>query len=89
MLKLAKATPEMLAQIDRILDGMPPIVVLKIEGPPLLSLASAAQILGVCRQTIYRLVKNGHLSRVEIRPGVYRVRRVDLEAILAGKGAAP
>lgn len=86
--RVMRATPEMLAQIDRILDGMPPIVVLKIEGPPLLSLTSVAQVLGVCRQTVYRLLKNGHLPRVEIRPGVYRIRRVDLEALLAKKAAS-
>ena len=85
LLKLAQASPEMLAQIDRILDGMPPTVVLKIEGPPLLSLTSAAHILGVSRPTVYRLVKNGSLPRIEIRPGVYRIRRVDLETMLAGK----
>ena len=87
--RVMRATPEMLAQIDRILDGMEPIVVLKIEGPPLLSLTAVAHILGVSRQTVYRLVKNGHLPRVEIRPGVYRIRRVDLETLLAGKAAKP
>ena len=86
--RVMRAPPEVLANIDRILDGMPPTVVLKIEGPPLLSLTSVAQVLGVCRQTVYRLLKNGHLPRVEIRPGVYRIRRVDLEALLAGKGAS-
>lgn len=89
LLKLAQASPEMLAKIDRILDGMEPTVVLKIEGPPLLSLTSAAHVLGISRQTVYRLLKNGRLPRIEIRPGVYRIRRVDLEALLAGKAAKP
>ena len=34
-----------------------------------------------------RLVKNGQLPRVEIRPGVYRIRRADLETILGRKTA--
>jgi excisionase family DNA binding protein len=44
----------------------------------------AAKLLGVSRGTLYRMLQAGRLSRVEILPGSFRVRREDVEAIAGG-----
>jgi excisionase family DNA binding protein len=85
LLRVMQATPDVLEKIDQILDGKESGVVLKLEAPPLLSVTTAAQILGVGRQTVYRMIDIGRLPRIEISPGIYRIQRKDLEIILAGK----
>jgi len=84
LMRFRQATPEQQAAIDHILEG-------KIEpepkprtGPLLLGMGPAAKFLGVSRGTLYRMLQAGRLSRVEILPGSFRVRREDVEAIAGG-----
>jgi len=48
-----------------------------------MTMVDAADFLGVSRATIWRMVKQGALRRVEIRPGIFRVRRADLHELSA------
>jgi excisionase family DNA binding protein len=82
LMRFLQATPEQQAAIDHILEG-------KTEpkprtGPLLLGMGPAAKFLGVSRGTLYRMLQAGRLSRVEILPGSFRVRREDVEAIAGG-----
>lgn len=85
--KLLQAFPEVQADIDRLVDervrerleqGCP-------RGPLLMSMSQAAAYLNLSRATLWRICKSQRLSRVEILPGSFRLRRADLEAIAAGK----
>lgn len=84
LLRFLGATPEQQVAIDRILDGKPDAPRPVPTGPLLMMMGDAAKLLGVSRATIWRMVKLGKLDRVEILPGTYRVRRLDVEAV-AGK----
>ena len=80
------ANPGVLRRVDAILSG-------EIEGATdpgdrrLLSIAQAADALGVSRTTIWRLLRDGRLPCVELRPGS---RRVPSQAVteFARRGAA-
>lgn len=86
LLKILQAPPATQAEIDRILDGrQPPIRTEASTGPLLLGMTAAAKFLGVSRATLWRVIKAGRLHKVEVLPGSYRVRRADLEALVAGK----
>jgi excisionase family DNA binding protein len=87
IMKFLQADPEKQALIDQILDGRsatpqpePP------AGPLLLGMSAAAKFIGVSRATLWRMVKSGRLTKVEILPGSYRLRRADLLALAAGEG---
>lgn len=73
------ANPGVLRRVDRILSG-------EIEGATdpgdrrLLSIAQAARALNVSRTTVWRLLRDGRLPFVELRPGS---RRIPSEAITA------
>jgi len=65
------ANPGVLRHIDSILSG-------EIEGATdpdrkLLSIAQAADALGVSRTTVWRLLRDGLLPFVELRPGRRRI----------------
>jgi excisionase family DNA binding protein len=72
MTLLLAATPDTLRRVDRILSG-------EIETPTdpgdrrLLSIAQTARALNLSRTTIWRLLRDGALPCVEIRPGSRRV----------------
>lgn len=83
-MQLMQATPEALSRIDEILDGKAFVVSPLSGSPPLLTLSAAARLMGISRMTLWRMFKDGVLARVELRPGCYRIRRADLEAIAAG-----
>lgn len=87
LLKFLQASPEMQAEIDRILEGKVQTRVETSTGPLLCGMSPGAKFLGVSRATLWRMIKAGRLSKVEILPGSYRVRRADLEAIAAGTGS--
>ena len=53
-------------------------------GPLLLGMGEGAKILGVSRATLWRAVKAGKLTKVELFPGSFRVRRDDLEELAEG-----
>jgi len=48
-----------------------------------MTMKDAADLLGVSRVTIWRMVREHVLRPVEIRPGVFRVRRADLHQLSA------
>ena len=50
-------------------------------GPLLLTMGDAADLLGVCRSTLWRMIRRKKLNPVEIMPGTFRVRRVDIDRI--------
>jgi len=66
------ANPGVLRRIDSVLSG-------EIEGATeptdrrLLSIAQAADALGVSRTTVWRLLRDGLLPFVELRPGRRRI----------------
>ena len=78
------ASPETLDLIDRVLDGKTEPLRPERKGPLLLRVGEAAQLLGVHRATIRRLMLAGRLKRVDLL-GSVRVRREDVEAIVFGK----
>jgi excisionase family DNA binding protein len=86
LLKFLQATPEQQALIDRILEGKMAVALEPPKGPLLMMIKDAAELLGVHRATIWRLLKAGRLEPVDLLGGV-RVRRADVLAIVAGKGA--
>ena len=84
LLRFLGATPEQQVAIDRILEGKVGAPRPVPSGPLLMMMGDAAKLLGVSRATIWRMVKLGKLERVEILPGTFRVRRMDVEA-MAGR----
>ena len=88
LMKFLGATPQMQAAIDRILDGQaaapPPMAV----GPMLLPMGKAADLLGVSRPTLWRMLNAGRLTRVEVLPKTYRVRRSEILELVNGKEGA-
>ncbi|OGV73114.1 MAG: hypothetical protein A3K18_18910 [Lentisphaerae bacterium RIFOXYA12_64_32] len=70
--------------ITSALDGHTPTAgAAETEGPLLMTMTDAAGFLGVSRVTIWRMVKQGALRPVEIRRGVFRIRRSDLHRVSA------
>jgi excisionase family DNA binding protein len=74
-----------LAAIDRVLDGTSEPARPERRGPLLLKMGEAAELLGVSRPTLWRMLNVGRLSRVEILPKTYRVRRDELEQLVFGE----
>jgi excisionase family DNA binding protein len=58
----------------------------QIQGPLLIGMSKAAELLGVSRPTLWRQIKAGRFEKVEILPGSYRLRRADLEAYVRNGG---
>jgi excisionase family DNA binding protein len=80
-----QATPEQQALIDDILAGrMPAAPAPLATGPLLLPMGKAAELLGVSRPTLWRMLNAGKLTRVEVLPNTYRVRRSEIEALVTG-----
>ncbi|HUI05543.1 MAG TPA: helix-turn-helix domain-containing protein [Verrucomicrobiae bacterium] len=86
LLKFLQAPPDVQAEIGRILDGdIPERPATTASGPLLLGMGEGARFLGVSRATLWRMIRNGRLGRVEVLPGSFRVRRADLEALANGR----
>jgi excisionase family DNA binding protein len=79
--RLFEASPEQLGAIDGILEGKFQTKAAEPVGPLLMGMKAAAKFLGVSRTTLWRMVIAGRLKRVEVLPGSFRLRRVDLDAI--------
>lgn len=88
LMKFLQATPEQQAAIDSILAGKQLVASEPARGPLLLGMGAAAKLLGVSRATLWRMIKAGKLSKVEVLPDSFRVRRCDIEAIAGGKELA-
>jgi len=52
-------------------------------GPALMGMGEAARFMGISRPTLWRVIHAGRLGKVELFPGSYRVRRADIEALIA------
>ena len=86
MMRLLQAPPDVLAQIDLILDGKAPVSTAPAPtGPLLMGMSEGAKLLGTSRTTLYRLLKAHRIDKIELLPGSFRVRRADIEAFAAGK----
>jgi len=70
------------------LRGEPVATARPVTGPLLLGVGAGARFLGVSRATLWRAMRAGHIEKVELFAGSYRVRRQDLEALAAGRSAA-
>lgn len=80
------ATPEQKERALRFLRGeLPEPARCERKGPVLFGMGAAAAFLGVSRPTLWRVLQEGKIQRVELFPGSYRVRREDLEALADGK----
>lgn len=79
--RLFDASPEQLAVVDKILEGKFQTTTVETVGPLLMGMKAGAKFLGVSRTTLWRMVIDGRLKRVEVLPGSFRLRRADLEAI--------
>ncbi len=53
-----------------------------MEEEKLLTVAQAAERLGVCRATIYNMFTSGDLPYVQVRPRIRRVDPLDLQAYI-------
>lgn len=85
IMKLLTAPPEVLARVATTLEN-------KLDATPptdrkLLTFAAAAAILGMSRQTVFRMTRDGRLPVVETRAGRYRVPSNALTELLMGAGA--
>jgi excisionase family DNA binding protein len=56
-----------------------------LRGPLLLGMGEAAELLGVSRATLWRMVKEGRLEKVEIYYNAYRLRLSDIYDLVEGK----
>ncbi len=89
MIRLALASDETVHGevarcIEAVLVGNPPGGdAFEDNGPLLMTMTAAAAFLGVSRVTVWRMVKEGRLRPVEIRSGVFRIRRADLHELSA------
>jgi len=84
--RIFQAAPEQLGAIDKILEGN---ILPRMEGaigPLLMGMKAAAKFLGVSRTTLWRMIKDGRLDRIEVLPGSFRLRRADLEMAAIGAG---
>ena len=82
LMKLLTAPPEVLARVAATLENKR-----EATAPTdrkLLTLAAAAAILGVSRQTVLRMTHDGRLPVVETRAGRYRVPSYALTELLQG-----
>ena len=49
-----------------------------IEGPLLMGMGESAKFLGVSRATLWRMIRDGRLTKVEIYHNAFRLRRADI-----------
>jgi excisionase family DNA binding protein len=85
LIRLLQATPEQVAMVDRILDGHAPVAPPPVTGPLLLPMGKACELLGVSRPTLWRMLNAKKLTRVEVLPNTYRVRRSEIMALVNGE----
>ena len=79
--RLFEASQEQISAIDGILEGKLQTRTAEAVGPLLMGMMAAAKYLGVSRTTLWRMVNEGRLKKVEVLPGSFRLRRADLEAV--------
>jgi excisionase family DNA binding protein len=80
---LASAPGERRAAALRILTGDAALAAAD-DRPLLMTIVEAARRLNVSATTVRRAIKSGRLTKIEIYPGAFRLRRTDVEAIAFG-----
>jgi hypothetical protein len=80
------ATDEAKKRALEILEGKEPP--LENDEPLLVTMGQACELIPCSRATLWRICKAGRLSKVEIYPNAYRLRRSDVVALAAGKGVS-
>ncbi len=58
-----------------------------LEFPALMSAKEAAAYLGICRMTLHRMRNAKEVRAVQLRPGLRRYRRADLDRLIELKTA--
>jgi excisionase family DNA binding protein len=82
LMQAALAAPdERKREAVELLRGTRPATVPAPRGPLLMGMTAAASYLGVSRATLWRMLRDGLLQKVEIFPNCFRLRRSDLDAI--------
>lgn len=85
MIKLALANdntipPDITEAISDLLEGRLAMnQTVSADEPLLMTMTAAANLLGVSRVTMWRMVKTGILKPVEITPRVFRMSRHDIK----------
>jgi excisionase family DNA binding protein len=88
LMRFLQATPTQSKLIDDILDGRMATAPQASSGPLLMGMGAGAKFLGVSRPTLWRMIKAGKLTKVEVLAGSFRLRRADLELLAQGQHAA-
>ena len=78
------ATPDVLRHVDRILSGEPTEGTTDPGDRKLLSIQQTAAAMGVSRTTVWRLLRDGRLPFIELRPGSRRVPSAAVTALVKG-----
>lgn len=60
-----------------------------IDTPLLMGMGESANFLGVSRATLWRMIRDGRLTKVEIYHNAYRLRRSDILALVRGRDGSP
>ncbi len=84
LLKVLEADEIELAAVRRALTDSPEAMK-KDSAPLFVTIKEAAARCGFSRKTIYNLIKAGRLQPVEIKPGMRRIRTMDLDRLAATK----
>jgi excisionase family DNA binding protein len=83
------ATDEAKSQALLILQGkVPESKLAPINGPLLMGMGDSAKLLGVSRATLWRMIRDGRLEKVEIYHNAFRLRREDILALANGREVA-
>lgn len=85
LLKLATATPAVLAKVDAVLNGEDTATHTPDKDCRLCTFTEAARMMKVSRPTVYRLAKCGRLDVVPLN-GVNRIRMQSVIDCVNGKG---
>ena len=78
------ATPDVLRRIDRILSGEPTEGATDPGDRRLLSIAQAARALNLSRTSVWRMLRDGRLPFIELRPGSRRIPSAAITAFVKG-----
>lgn len=82
---ISEATPKQLESISAVLRGESSNQELALDKPALLTKGQASKILGISRTTLWRMLKQGKISGVEVVPGMVRIPLAEVQAILQGQ----
>ena len=78
------ATDEAKERALEILEGQEPP--LGNDGPLLLSMGEACDLMGLSRSSLWRLLKSGRLEKIELHPGSFRIRKADIHTLIEESG---